>query len=195
MQVIENLTDTLFDKDLKGPFSMRKFLSALILILGLAAAPIAAHASPVTYDLNLVNIIGNVSGGSGSFTIDDSPNFPADAFFQNGPAGNKLTDLSMTIGGHTFTLADSESPASVFFLLGGVSAINYDGALGNGFFKITLDSGGLGYAYTNLLGGQLSTGLILASPSTAATPEPSTLLLFGTGALGFAAFGARKFVA
>jgi len=174
---------------------MRKFLSALVLILGLAAAPVAAHASPVTYDLNLVNIIGNVSGGTGSFTIDDSPNFPADAFFQNGSAGNKLTDLTMTIGGNTFTLANSESPASVFFLLGGVSAINYDGALVSDFFTITLDSGGLGYAYTNILRGQFSTGLILASPSTAATPEPSTLLLFGTGALGFAAFGARKFVA
>jgi hypothetical protein len=174
---------------------MRKIFSALVLALGLTAAPMAAHASPVTYDLTLVNVFGNVAGGTGSFTVDDNPNFPADAFFQNGSAGSDLTDLTLTIGGHTFTLADSESPASVFFFLGNVSSINYDGALGNGFFKITLDSAGLGYVYTNILGGQGSAGLILASPSTAATPEPSSLLLFGTGALGIVAFGARKFVA
>lgn len=173
---------------------MRKFLAVLLLTFGLVAAPAAAHASSVTYDLTLVNLLGNVSGGTGSFTIGDNPNFLADAFFQGGAAGSALTNLALNIGGHSFTLADSNSPASVFFLLGNVSSINYDGSLGNGFLKITLDSAGLGYAFTNLRGGQFSSGLILASPA-AATPEPSTLLLFSTGALGFAAFGARKFVA
>jgi hypothetical protein len=174
---------------------MRKLLSVLLLTLGFVAAPAAAHASPMTYNLTLVNVVGNVfAGGTGSFTIDDTPNFPADAFFQNGSAGHDLTDLTMSIGGNTFTLADSNSPASVVFLLGQLASINYDGSLGNGFIKITLNSGALGYAYTNLLGQQLSAGRILASPA-AATPEPSTLLLFSTGAIGFAAFGARKFVA
>jgi hypothetical protein len=174
---------------------MRKIFAVLALVLGLVGAPAAAHASSVTYDLTLVNVIGNLSGGTGSFTIDDTPNFPLDAFFQNGPAGSALTDLSLSLGGHTFTLADSDSPASILFLLGGVSSINYDGSLGNGFLKITLDSGGLGYIFQNLRGGQFSSGLILASPAMAATPEPSSLFLLSTGALGFAAFGARKFVA
>jgi hypothetical protein len=173
---------------------MRRILSVLFLTLGLVAAPAAAHASPVTYNLTLVNVIGNLTGGSGSFTIDDTPDFPADAFFQNGIPGHDLTDLLINIGGNTFTLADSDTPASVDFLLGQLVSVNYDGSLGNGFFKITLNSGLLGYAYTNLLGQQLSTGVIVATP-VAATPEPSSLLLLGTGAIGFVSFARRKFLA
>lgn len=173
---------------------MRKFLSALALVIGLIAAPLAAHAAPVTYDLTLVNLFGNVNGGSGSFTIDAPPSGAFDAFYQNGPAGNALTDLTLNIDGNIFTLADSQSPASIDFLLGYVSGINYDGALGKGFVKITLNSAGLGYTYTDLRGLDFSSGLILATPA-AATPEPSSLLLLGTGALGLAAFGMRKLVA
>jgi hypothetical protein len=174
---------------------MRRILSVLFLTLGLVAAPAAAHASPVTYNLSLVNIVGNVfAGGTGSFTIDDTPNFPVDAFFQNGAAGHDLTDLSMTIAGHTFTLADSDSPTSVDFLLGQLASINYDGSLANGRFQITLNSGLLGYVYTDLRGGAFSTGQIFATP-VAATPEPSSILLLGTGALGFASFAKRKFLA
>jgi hypothetical protein len=173
---------------------MRKLLAVLFLTFGLVAAPAAAHASPVTYALTLVNVVGNLSGGTGSFTIDDTPNFPVDAFFQNGAPGHDLTDMLINIGGNTFTLADSDTPASVDFLLGQVASINYDGSLGNGFFKITLNSGSLGYVYTNFIGQQLSTGVILATP-VAATPEPSSLLLLGTGAISLASFGRRKFFA
>lgn len=174
---------------------MRKILAVLSLALGLVMAPGAAHASPVTYNLTLVNILGNVfAGGNGSFTIDDTPNFPADTFVQGGSAGHDLTDLSMTIDGNTFTLADSSSPASVFFLLNQLSSINYAGSLGSGRFQITLNSGLLGYVYTDVNGGDYSIGRILATP-VAATPEPSSLLLIGTGALSFASFGLRRFVA
>jgi hypothetical protein len=174
---------------------MRKILAVLSLALGLVMAPAAAHASPVTYNLTLVNVLGNVfAGGNGSFTIDDTPNFPADAFVQNGAPGHDLTDMLINIGGNTFTLADSNTPASVDFLLGQVASINYDGSLGRGLFKITLNSGSLGYIYTNLMGQQLSAGTIFATP-VAATPEPSSLILLGTGALSLASFGRRKFFA
>lgn len=170
---------------------MRKLFSALVLILGLAAAPVAAHASPVTYNLTLTNVIGNLSGGIGSFTIDDSPSGIFDTFFQNGAPGSDLTALSFTIGGNTFDLTDSVGTASVNFFLGNVASINYLGFL-NGNLSISLASGLLGYTYTDVFGHQLSTGYITA---TQATPEPSTLLLFGTGAIAFAAFGARKLIA
>ncbi|QNI36785.1 PEP-CTERM sorting domain-containing protein [Edaphobacter albus] len=170
---------------------MRNFFSALVLIFGLAVAPVAAHASPVTYNLALTNVIGNLSGGTGSFTIDDSPSGFFDTFYQNGTPGNVLADLTFSIGGNTFTLADSIGTASVNFLLGNVASINYAGFL-NGNLTISLASGFMGYTYTDFFGQETSTGIITASQ---ATPEPSTLLLFGTGALGFAAFGLRKIAA
>jgi hypothetical protein len=170
---------------------MRKLLSVLALVIGLAAAPLAAHASPVTYNLTLTNVIGNVSGGTGSFTIDDSPNPIFDTFTQHGAPGSALTDLTFSIGGNTFTLADSVGNASVNFFLGNVTSINYLGFL-NGNLSISLASGLLGYTYTDLFGHELSVGVITVSR---ATPEPSTLLLFGTGALGLVAFSLRKIVA
>ena len=173
---------------------MRKFLSALVLILGLAAAPLAAHASSVTYDLTLTNVIGNVSGGTGSFTIDGSPNGFFKEFSQYGASGSALTNLSFSIGGDTFGLANSIGNASVDFLLGSLVSVNYVGSLNNSI-TISLTSGLLGYTYIDAVGHEISSGFISASRSTAVAPEPSTLLLFSTGAIGFAAFGARKFVA
>lgn len=171
-------------------FRMRKLFSALVLILGLASAPLAAHASPVTYNLTLTNAFGNLSGGTGSFTIDNAPGL-FDSFYQNGTPGHTLTDLAFNIGGNSFTLADSIGTASVDFFLGNVASINYLGWL-NGNLTISLTSGLMFYTYTDFFGQETSTGYITASR---ATPEPSTLLLFGTGALGFAAFGFRKIAA
>lgn len=170
---------------------MRKLFSAMVLILGLALAPLAAQASPVTYNLTLTNLAGNLAGGTGSFTIDDSPSGIVDSFYQNGTPGHALTDLAFNIGGSSFTLADSISTASVNFFLGNVASINYAGIL-NGNLTISLVSGSLLYTYNDFFGHETSTGYITASR---ATPEPSTLLLFGTGALGLAAFGFRKIAA
>jgi hypothetical protein len=173
---------------------MRNFLSALVLVVGLAVAPLTAHAAPVSYDLTLTNVIGNVPGGTGSFTIDAPPSGFVDAFYQNGAPGSALTNLSFNIGGDTFTLANSIGNASVDFFLGNLFSVNYVGSLNNSI-TISLTSGLLGYSYFDAFDREISTGVISASRSTAVTPEPSTLLLFSTGALGFAAFGARKFVA
>lgn len=170
---------------------MRKLFSALVLILGLAVAPLSAHASPVTYNLTLTNVFGNLSGGTGSFTIDDSPSGFLDSFYQNGTPGHTLMDLTFHIGGNSFTLADSAGTASVDFVLRNVASINYAGVL-NGNLTISLASGLLIYTYNDFFGQETSTGVITASR---ATPEPSTLLLFGTGAFGFAAFGFRKIAA
>lgn len=174
---------------------MRRILSALVMILGLVATPLAAHASPVTYDLNLINLFGNLSGGTGTLTIDSAPNGLIHNYFEGGSSGQALTDLSFTIGGDTFTLADSIGTASANFLLGTLIGVNYLGTLDNGSVTISLVSGGLGYTYIDPAGRQLSSGIITASRAPAVTPEPSSLLLFGTGALGIAAFGARKFAA
>ena len=171
---------------------MRKLLSALVLLAGLAVAPVAAHATPVTYDLTLTNVIGNVSGGTGSLTVDSAPGSGFQLFSQGGAAGSALTDMSFTIGGDTFTLADGTG-AQAGFLNAGLLGILYSGNLSSGKVTIALASAGLAYAFYDQLTALYSTGYIEATPAVASAPEPGSLLLFGTGALGIAAFAARKF--
>ncbi len=129
---------------------MRRILSALVIVLGLAVAPLAAHAAPVTYDLTLTNLIGNVSGGVGTLTIDSAPTGLTHNYFEVGSAGHDITNLSFTIGGDTFTLADSNGDAEANFLLGSLINLSYLGSLGNNSVTIALATGGLGYTYVDL---------------------------------------------
>jgi hypothetical protein len=179
---------------------MRKILSALVLILGLAAAPVAAHASSVTYDLLLTNIAGNVAGGTGSLTVDAQPGVFS-VFTQGGAAGSALTALSFNIGGDLFTLADSAGGANAVFLNSNLFNIQYLGTLANNNkVTISLAANGLLYTFYDQLNGSISNGFISISTAaapleTAHAPEPSTLLLFGTGVLSMAGVARRKFAA
>ena len=171
---------------------MRKILSALVLILGLAVVP-AAHATPITYNLTLTNVIGNVAGGTGSLTLDDTPGSGLDIFTQPGFSGNRITDLSFNIGGDVFTLSNAVSLTTATFLNGLLTGLHYDGVLSSGKVDINFDSASFFYTYGNDLTGKNSFGTI--SANVAHAPEPSTLMLLGSGALGLAGFARRKFAA
>jgi hypothetical protein len=178
---------------------MRNILAVLVVLLGLAATPLAAHATPVTYNLTLTNSVGNISGGTAFLTVDSTPNNVFALFTEGGAPGSLLSALSFSIGGDTFTLADSVGGANAVFTGGQLSNITYLGTLAaGGKVTIALSANGLSYAFDDELTSLYSFGVIDVDanvPPSATAPEPSTLMLFGTGVLGLAGFGARKLVA
>ena len=181
---------------------MRKILSALVLVIGLTAAPIAAHASPVTFDLTLTSFQifgGNVAGGTGSITVDSAPGNGLDIYTKPGFPGNAITNLTFDIGGDHFTLAQGGGLTSATFVDGILSSLQYSAILSSGKVDINFGSLGLIYSFEDDLKGENSFGLIssqLASATPPAhAPEPSTLMLLGTGILSAAGIARRKFAA
>ena len=174
---------------------MRQYFSALVLLVGLAAAPVAAHASPVTYTVVLNNVIGNTGNGSGSFTIDNPPTAPVSDY--NSAAGS-LTDMSFTIGGDVFNLGNAlNNYGEVDFLLGNLANVFYVGGDDTKSVNFELNSGLLFYTFNDFDNGEHSKGYISAAvdpsgPANSPVPEPATLLLFGTGMLGLGALASRK---
>ena len=108
---------------------MRQYFSALLLLCGLVAAPVAAHASPVTYDVVLNNVLGNTGNGSGSFTITNPPTLLPSSY---STANGGLTDMNFNIGGDVFNLYNAFNNilgnfGEVDFLLGKLVSVDYIG--------------------------------------------------------------------
>jgi PEP-CTERM motif len=175
--------------------SLRHYFSALILLCGLAIAPVAAHASPVTYDVVLNNVLGNTGNGTGSFTITNPPTSFTNSY---STTNGGLTDMSFTIGGDVFDLDNAlGNYGEVDFLLGNLASVFYVGGDVNKSVDFELVSGLLSYTFTDLYNGEFSHGYITATvdpsgPGNSPVPEPTTLLLFGTGMLGLGVLASRK---
>ncbi len=170
---------------------MRHYFSALVLLCGLAVAPVAAHASPVTYDVVLNNVLGNTGNGTGSFTITNPPTSLTNSY---STANGGLTDMNFTIGGDDFNLGNAlNNFGDVDFLLGNLVSVYYAGDV-NKTVDFTLNAGFLLYNFIDLGKGEHSSGYITTTcdPSNSPVPEPTTLLLFGTGMIGLAALASRK---
>jgi PEP-CTERM motif len=172
---------------------LRQYFSALVLVLGLAVAPVAAHASPVTYDVVLNSLTGNTGNGSGSFTINNPPTAPVSDY---NSADGSLINLSFIIGGDVFNLGNAlNGYGEVDFLHGILTNVFYNGGDITKSVAFQLNSGLLLYSFNDFDKGEHSTGYISATvdPSgNSPVPEPTTLLLFGTGMLGLGALASRK---
>jgi hypothetical protein len=170
---------------------MRKYLLGLALLV---AVPFAAHATPVNYDLTLTNISGNVSGGTGSFTINNAPSTSLNSVSTYLQSDGSLSALSFSIDGANFSLANG-SGALAQFTSGALTDITYFGY--NATFTISLAANGLEYQFYNSANGDNSVGSVTASlgSGTAVTPEPSSVLLLGTGMMAFAVVGSRRLFA
>jgi hypothetical protein len=170
---------------------------AALLIAGLATVALAtqtgaAHAA-VVYDLTLTATSGGTTGGSGAITLSAAPltglNQVSNYFQAPQNGSGTLLDLTITLGGDTFTLAQKNNGSNplVQFTSGGLDDITYAGVAANGD-SLQMTSGFVFFTVQNRIQefGTFSAVLDVAP----AVPEPSTwaMVIFGFCGLGFMAY-------
>lgn len=158
----------------------------------------AAHADTIDH-LTLTSNMGNANGTgtldlSGSVSSSGSTTYTtASTVIVNGRRITNpdiLEGLSFSLDGYTFDLSEDSGATVTLDSAGDLSSINYDGSTGNFVISFTLDTDrSLDYTLTeNYFVGlagctTLDSGTIGLVPPAAAAPEPSSLLLLGTGLL------------
>jgi PEP-CTERM motif len=173
----------------------RLFRTSFAVITLALMAPVAVHATPITYDLTLIETDGHGTtySGTGQVTLDVTGGI------KNGVGyitATGLTAMQFTVDGQTFNITDptNQGNATIGFndaSTGSIWDVTFSETNANKYRLIA--NGGIYQFYTpinipvtpgNGVTGDF-TGSIAPPHSSvsAATPEPGTLALLGTGLL------------
>jgi hypothetical protein len=179
---------------------MRRVFASFTFVAALALAPIVLHADTMTGQFTIHGTVQNV----GTTLQFDPTTLLTGVGTQTGTFATLLTDNLGFKGGPTTITYNPYAPDSAIFFIGPLtialdslnettvgSTLNFAGVT-------TLSADGFTNTIANLTFSAPASGpgtfiATFAVPAAPAIPEPSSLALFGSGALGLAGLAARKF--
>jgi hypothetical protein len=173
--------------------SFRKVSALALATVLFALVPGKASASTFTYDLTLTDTSNPTYSGTGTVVFNTQPT----ATYTNYSAD--VTSLSFLIDGITYSQSDSHASLTAFEFsqlspTDVIWDITFSDTVGTSPNRLELAStSGYLVDYNNLQSQTYGTFGVATFVPSAATPEPSSLVLFGTGMLGLAAFSRRRF--